>query len=80
MTITRFAFFAFDRLLNASGVFCFGLFKYLSVMTSVTMAEAIEMRSKLEKAEADSDQLSDILNQLLERVRSIIGLAADSAP
>jgi hypothetical protein len=35
------------------------------------MAEAIEMRSKLEKAEANSDQLGDILRQLLERVRSV---------
>lgn len=37
-------------------------------MASITNDEALEMRSKLEKKDADSDQLCDILQQLLDRV------------
>jgi hypothetical protein len=40
-------------------------------MAPVTLDEAREMRSKLEKNEADSSQLSDILQQLIERVIAV---------
>jgi len=62
--------FPFVRL-SALAFVCLCPFKQIYLMASVTMAEAIEMRSKLEKEEADSDQLSDILHQLLEREISL---------
>ena len=38
-------------------------------MVAVGKEEALEMRAKLEKQDADSDQMDDILRQLIERVQ-----------
>lgn len=42
--------------------------KFDPYMSSIQNDEALEMRSKLEKKDADPDQLNDILQQLLDRV------------